>query len=263
MMDQIHKENLDQWFFKDVEGQLNTQEVVTLNDYLTLHPEELEAQESWQTANFERIEIEAFPKLDVLLKGKIPWWKKGWFIYNSIALVALIGVFYCFQSSETELNIQKSAPVGTLSNLEMGRVLHMNLNTLSNEEAINQNSTDLSETSALRFELKRADNPLELNVKTGEELLVNVDSIKIGTAVQKLSPNEATELIFLPDPEIVAFKPKENSADIEQTRQEKRESNKRERKFKRNTRKLENQRYEQSIINGSHPLIIPMENIGF
>ncbi len=263
MMDQIHKENLDQWFFKDVEGQLNAQEVVTLNDYLTLHPEEFQVQESWQTANFEGIEIEAFPKLDVLLKGKIPWWKKGWFIYNSIALVALIGILYCFQSSKTEINIPKSTPVGTLSSLEMGRVLHMDLNALSNEEAINQNSADLPETSAPRFVLKRADKPLELNVKTGEKPPASVDSVKIGTAVQKLSPTEATELIFLPYPEIVAFKPRENSTEVEQTRQERRESSKRERKFKRNTRKLENQRHEQSIINGSHPLIIPMENIGF
>ena len=139
----------------------------------------------------------------------------------------------------------------------------MELNNLSKEERINQNPVVLAQPSTLPFELKKAAKSFELNVKTERKSLVNVGSVKVGTAVQELSISEAAELIHLPYPEIVAFRPRENPTDTEQTRQERRETNKRERGFKRKTRKLENQRYEQSIINGSHPLIIPMENIGF
>ena len=139
----------------------------------------------------------------------------------------------------------------------------MELNNLSKEERINQNPVVLAQPSTLPFELKKAAKSFELNVKTERKSLVNVGSVKVGTAVQELSISEAAELIHFPYTEIVAFRPSENPTDTEQTRQERRETNKRERGFKRKTRKLENQRYEQSIINGSHPLIIPMENIGF
>ena len=69
-MDQINKENIDQWLFNNMEGDLSSAEIKELNDYLELNPAMGSAQELWNEANFKAIEIEEYPRLKAIQKGR-------------------------------------------------------------------------------------------------------------------------------------------------------------------------------------------------
>ena len=87
-------ENLDQWLFDSLEGNLSPEQQDLLQQFFTQHPElELE-QEAWSRATFSAQPITFEPKSTLYRKKKI-----GYKSFAAAALVLLFGTIFFFNSS--------------------------------------------------------------------------------------------------------------------------------------------------------------------
>lgn len=246
-MDRIHKENIDQWFFASSEGDLNAQEVVEFNNYLKTDPALMVAQEHWSQANLKGIEIEEFPGLSAIQKGRGPWGKKAWFYLFSILIACLIVVFCFFQCSNKKVPSHASRAAGAAGIVKKDPVIS---EVKEQKRAVTNPpvATPFFNINNAKKERKvREEIPLE------PEDSVTVISEAPVLAFYRLEPKEIVP--FALSVGVLRIPLKETSNSVL--------AKKRARQFKKQRRKSARKTFEQNSLREHDPLIIPIESIGF
>jgi hypothetical protein len=248
MMDQITKENIDQWLFNSMEGELTSQEIAALNEHLALHPADLSAQEEWNTSHFKAIEIEEFPNLKALQKGKGAWWKKGWVIFAALLLISLIALFSFYPFSANQNNVYEpiSTPESSIVQENVVLPVDMDSNTdLTPGESPANSSPVYRPKKEKKTVQKIEDTPL----KTDSIVLPKIKIEKPIIAELKKAIPFAPILAELL---VLTQKKARNTPNKGFARRQKKAK-----------RKEANKRYQQNVRRGHDPKIVPLENVGF
>lgn len=203
-------DNIDQWLFDEMEGNLSASQSQRLEEFLLQHPALLEDQSAWQAATLQPFVAEYSDVNGLLKKGNTVWTILGWSVAASIVLS--LGAWWLMnaQSAETqtidsvEIPNWKTPVSGQSDRVETiakSRSKSMNSdssseNTLSSSEVIPRtaiNQTDLA-TVQKQYSpnsLKSAANPLnqrEPNLRNQPQFGFETNVVKKGQSSQ--SPAE-------------------------------------------------------------------------
>ena len=103
----ITKENMDQWMFKSVEGELTSEQSEQLSSFVVMDPYVEIEFENWQEAHLRDIQIEEYKNLEAILKKRSFYWKNRYTFFLGL----LIGIFawlpFAFKS-EKNTNTEKT-----------------------------------------------------------------------------------------------------------------------------------------------------------
>jgi hypothetical protein len=248
-MDQINKENIDQWLFNNMEGDLSSAEIKELNDYLQLNPAMGSAQELWNEANFKAIEIEEYPRLKAIQKGRGPWWRKAWFFFTITLLTGLLVLFYFTQYSKGEATFDETEGIrGTFVGKEVSTpptVEAQPKQTIIIAPAISQSVDSFTPLKRKERTPKVPKPPQNKTIKP---------KIKVP---EEMPPKlEINQLGMISGPPTGELKPFKSPANPNRTRRQ-------AKTFKKAKRKLDRRRFEQDSSRGHDAKIIPLESIGF
>ncbi|MFT6501948.1 MAG: hypothetical protein ACJASQ_002073 [Crocinitomicaceae bacterium] len=248
-MDQINKENIDQWLFNNMEGDLSSAEIKELNDYLELNPAMLSAQDLWNEAHFKAIEIEEYPRLKAIQKGRSPWWKKAWFFFTITMLTGLLVLFYFTQYSQGEAKFDKTEGVrGTFAGKEVSTppiVEAQPKQTIITAPVISQVAATFTPFKKKKRIPKIPKPPIN-----------DLNKPKINVPEEMPPKLEINQLGMISGPPADKLKPFKSPLNPDDAKRQ-------AKKFKKTKRKMDRQRFDQNASHGHDAKIIPLESIGF
>lgn len=250
-MDQINTKNIDQWLFNNAEGDLSAQEVEELNNYLELNPSLTDEQELWNQANFESIQIEEYPRLVAIQKGRGPWWKKALFFFAITVVALFLVLFYLFQFSNNETSIDGARGIGETENVKEKSVITPN-DTLQTQI---DRSASVSSESFIARKSSRDKVPEAIDSQPS----VNLDRtiwIPLKLPIQRPAQIDTNKQKLIPMPSSERELVSSEKPNLTRSRKERRT-------FKKSKRKAAKKAFEQSSSRGHDPKIIPIESIGF
>lgn len=250
-MDKINSNNIDQWLFNYSEGDLSAQEVQELNNYLDSNPALSTEQELWNHANFKSIQIEKYPRLEAIQKGRGPWWNKTriFFTITLIAVILILSYFFQYENNETNINetkdIRETEKVKENSGTSDADTLQKQLDLsvpISNES--------FTRTKPLRKTITQVMDSIPSIIYASSDAIpvqleIEIPS-KLGIKKPELIPLTSSE-----DKPISTLKPKFTP------------SKKQKRSFKKSKRKAAKKTFDRNASKEHDPKIIPIEHIGF
>lgn len=240
-MKNITKENIDQWMFQNVEGELSSEMANELSAFIITNPS-LEADfNAWNNANFRGIEIEQFKKIDSIVKKKKFIWRSRYTFLLGLFIGAMVWIPFAFKGGSKNHNrIMKIDEKSIFPKIEKEQenrkiILKNEVSSIHTKRSFNEKTVEnMVPTSPIKINQKEEFNDVETETI---ELLGK-------TSISKIKKSRVRRK----DPKKVYIKPYKTK---KQLRKEKREARRKARKP------------EIKYINGPGPGVIPMNNLGF
>lgn len=230
----INKENIDQWMFQNVEGELTPEQAEQLSTFIITNSQFENDFDEWNNAHFKDIQIEEYKNVDSILKKKrFVWQNKYTFI-----LGLLIGAFAWMPFAFKTNNNIKTVEVITIPKIEK-------------IETIEAEKKEIITPKVLKVESKKIVKPTEKIVKVdveqeiGNEELAEIDINSMDYHVDAIEPIVSKRKLVKHKIHIAPTKSKK-ALRIE----------------KREQRRLNN-KPDIKYIKGNGPGVIPMNDIGF
>ena len=137
-------DNIDQWFFDSLEGNLSTEQQELLAQFIAQHPElELE-QEAWTQSSFEAKPITFEPK--TALYRKKQWGYKP-FAAAALLLLLFSGSYFYFSANKNSVTPAHQAKASSKTKRQSSVKAFASLSSLINSNSSKNSNTSISETS--------------------------------------------------------------------------------------------------------------------
>lgn len=244
-MKHITKENIDQWMFQNIEGELSEAEVEQLHSFLVSNPTISEEAYSWGEAHMRDIEIEEFKKIDTIIREKRFVWRDRHTFFLGLLLGACIWIPFSF-TGNTNSMVNNISTVKTKTLLPKNEKATLPPSPVFTSVKKKENIEDVSQT------VSRSRKNWE-SIKT-KDSFINVEMVSkpIKEEIYLMNPVLLREItksqVKRRKPRKVYVKPFKTKKEI---RKEKRVA-------RRNARKP-----SVEYMKGKGPGVIPMNNFGF